>query len=95
MHGKQSILIISEEDVEIFRSAINNNHNRIEGIKIDNIAGSIDNIIIGNALSNIVCHLFHTPKAGFTYAAISEDFCLYGKKFILSTFPPDIQQKNA
>lgn len=91
----QSISIISEEDDEIFRSAINNNHNLIEGIKIANIAGSIDNIIIGNAENKATCHLFHTPKAGFTYAAILENICLYGKKFILSTFLPDIQQKNA
>ena len=78
-----------------------NNSQYLKGeIKIANTAGIIDNKINGNAYNKIISPLLHTPKAGFTYAPGVKNLFLrgsfeYGKKHILSTFLPDIQQKRA
>jgi hypothetical protein len=72
-----------------------NNQNLSGAMKIANIAGMNDNIIIGNAMNKIAWYLFQALKVGFTYAPTLENICLYGKKHIRSTFLPEIQQKRA
>ena len=60
-----------------------------------NNAGTSDNKRRGNKDHRTTWVLFQTPKAGFTYAVGAEKTRLYGKKNILSTFLPVIQQNRA
>ena len=92
---KQTISIISRLDTERLNSERNIIHILTDGIKTANDAGRNDNKRRGNKDHITTCVLFQTPKIGFTYAVGAEKTRLYGKKNILSTFLPIIQQKRA
>jgi hypothetical protein len=92
---KQSISIISKHDTERLYSERNIIQILKDGMKIAKNAGTIDNKMRGNEANKSASVLFQTPKAGFTYAVGTEITRLYGKKNILSTFLPVIQQNRA
>ena len=64
-------------------------------MKVAKNAGTSDNKMRGNEENKSASVLFQTPKTGFTYAVGTEKTRLYGKKNILSTFLPVIQQNRA
>ena len=92
---RQTISIISRLYTERFNSERNIIHVLTDGIKMANNAGTSDNKMRGNKENRTTCVLFQTPKTGFTYAVGTEKTRLYGKKNILSTFLPIIQQNRA
>ena len=59
---------MSKEDIERLNTAIISSHTLKDEIKRAAVAGTNVSRISGNAPNSTACVLFHTPKAGFTYA---------------------------
>ena len=88
---------MSKEDIERLNTAIISSHVLKDEIKTAAVAGTNVSRISGNAPNSTACVLFHTPKAGFTYAVaeVKEKTRLEGKKYMPSTFLPESSQNNA
>lgn len=73
---KQHASIISKHDIERLNIERNSSLILKDEIKTADIAGTNDSRIVGNKANRTACVLFHTPKAGFTYAVAEEKTCL-------------------